>query len=101
MPNEVSTQESCNWLVQVGKKELTLSQAQYEALVEADKRGNIKMVHFRDFSINLGYVSYMEKVKKNETYNPMLDPYSSYYDSMSIDDAEKKVKRLLGENDVL
>lgn len=55
---------SNNWLVQVGKKELTLNQRQYETIVQADKRGDVKMVHFGDFSINLSYISYMEKIKK-------------------------------------
>jgi hypothetical protein len=75
MANDLSTQENCNWLVQVGKKELTLNQEQYNLLVKADQEGNIKMVHYKDFSINLGYVSYMEKIKRAETYSSADDPF--------------------------
>lgn len=65
MENTALTQGiSNNWLVQVGKKELTLNQKQYDKIVQADQQGNVKMVHFKDFSVNLSYISYMEKIKK-------------------------------------
>lgn len=64
MEDKVSTLEtSNNWNVQVGKKQFTITQNQYNLVLEALNR-DVKMIHFGDYSINLSYISFMEKIQK-------------------------------------
>lgn len=96
MENTVLTQGiSNNWLVQVGKKELTLNQRQYDKIVQADQQGNVKMVHFKDFSVNLSYISYMEKIKPPLTTPlPELPEVSERQAMINLDKIKEKRKEL-------
>lgn len=73
---EISTDvKGNNWVAHVGKNQITISQKQYDTIVRADKQGNIKMVHFKDFSINLAFITHMEKIKRSESYHSYDDPF--------------------------
>jgi len=66
MQGKASTQEtSSNWRVFVGKREYTISQNQYDLVVEATQN-DVKMLHFEKFSVSLPHISSMERIKKRK-----------------------------------